>query len=86
MPFLNALGHTHMSRHILSSFMPLFIIGIVAHTRVATPEEVHGASFYIPRFYLMAISFFPLLLFSQSEQGRMYVSLGINMGHLAFLQ
>lgn len=78
MPFLNALGHTYISRHMLSSLMPLFIIGIVAHTRVATPDEVHGASFYVPRFYLMAISFFPLLLFSHNEEWRMYVSLAIN--------
>jgi len=79
MPFLNALGHTWASRHILSSLMPLFIIAIVAHTRVSTPDEVHEASFYIPRFYLMAISFFPLLLFGPSERKRMYVSFGINM-------
>lgn len=84
MPFLNAMGHSGLSRHILSSFMPLFVVGITAHTRVATPDEVHGASFYIPRFYLMAISFFPLLLFSPLEKGRMYVSLGVNVLILLF--
>ncbi len=84
MPFLNALGNTGLSRHILSSLMPLFIVGITAHTRVATPEEVHGASFYIPRFYLMAISFFPLLLFTQSEKWRMFISLGVNASVLLF--
>lgn len=84
MPFLNLLGHSALSRHMLSSMMPLFIVGIVAHTRIATPDEVHGASYYIPRFYLMAISFFPLLLFTNAERGRMYVSLGVNLLILLF--
>jgi serine phosphatase RsbU (regulator of sigma subunit) len=79
MPFLNVMGHTWVSRHILSSLMPLFIIAIVAHTRVSTPDEVHEASFYIPRFFLMAICFFPLLLFAPSEKWRMYISFGINV-------
>jgi serine phosphatase RsbU (regulator of sigma subunit) len=79
MPFLNAMGNTGVSRLILSSLMPLFMVGIVSHTRVATPDEVHGASFYIPRFYMMAIGFFPLLLFTAAERARLYISLGLNV-------
>jgi sigma-B regulation protein RsbU (phosphoserine phosphatase) len=45
---------------------------------------VHGASFYIPRFYMLAISFFPLLLFVRSERGKMYLSVGINLLMLLF--
>ena len=84
MPILNALGHTHISRHMLSSLMPLFIIGIVAHARLSTPNEVHQASFYIPRFFLTAISFFPLLLFSPNERWRMYISFASNVVILLF--
>jgi len=84
MPILNAFGHTYVSRHMLSSLMPLFIIAIVAHARLSTPNEVHEASFYIPRFFLTAISFFPLLLFSPTERLRMYVSFGSNIIILLF--
>ncbi len=84
MPLLNATGHTYISRHMLSSLMPFFIIAIVAHARLSTPNEVHQASFYIPRFFLTAISFFPLLLFSPTERLRMFVSFGANIFTLLF--
>lgn len=78
-PLFNAMGSTLMSRHVLSTFLPLFTIALVAHTRVSIPDVVHEASFYIPRFYLMAISFFPLLLFGPDERRNMYASFGVNV-------
>lgn len=78
-PVLNHLNFRTFSRHVLSTLLPLFLIFFVAHIRASFPDSVHGASFYIPRFFLLAISFMPLILFGYEEKKHLFASFGINV-------
>ncbi|MGB0916816.1 MAG: PP2C family protein-serine/threonine phosphatase [Flavobacteriales bacterium] len=83
-PFLNFLESTKLSRHILSTALPLFSILFVGHIRALYPESVHEASFYIPRYFQIGLSFLPLILFSFNEKKHLFASFGINVLILLF--
>lgn len=83
-PFLNYRGYRKLSRHVLSTVLPLFLIVFVAHIRSTYPESVHGASFYIPRFFLLGISFLPIILFGYEEKKHLIGSFSINILMLLF--
>mgnify|MGYP002633007872 CR=1 FL=1 len=83
-PFLNYKGFRKLSRHVLSSVLPLFLVFFVAHIRSTFPDSVHGASFYIPRFFLLGISFLPIILFGFEEKYHLIGSFSINVLLLLF--
>lgn len=83
-PFLNFLENTWLSRHILSTALPLFSILFVGHIRALYPESVHQASFYIPRYFQIGLSFLPLILFSFNEKKHLLISFSINVLILLF--
>lgn len=83
-PFLNYLGNTSISRHVLSTAIPLFLILFTGHTRAFYPDTVHQASFYIPRFFLIGFSFLPLILFGFREKKHLFASFSVNLILLLF--
>jgi serine phosphatase RsbU (regulator of sigma subunit) len=83
-PFLNFVGNRILSRHILSTVLPLFSVLFVGHIRSLHPESVHEASFYIPRYFQIALSFTPVILFGFEERKHLFTSISINVLLLLF--
>lgn len=83
-PFLNRFNFRVASRHILCSVLPMFLIFFVAHVRSNYPTSVHEASFYIPRFFLLAIGFLPPILFGFEERKHLFIALAVNLLLLLF--
>ncbi|MCF8275643.1 MAG: SpoIIE family protein phosphatase [Flavobacteriales bacterium] len=83
-PFLNFLGNRILSRHVLSTALPLFSVLFVAHIRSIAPESVHEASFYIPRYFQIALSFIPVILFGFEERKHLFISFTFNVLVLLF--
>lgn len=81
-PALNYMEYRRLSRHVLSTMLPLFSILFVGHIRALYPESVHGASFYIPRFFQISLSFIPLILFGFEERKHLFISFSINVALL----
>lgn|GEM_PF-1065195 len=83
-PFFNFLGNRILSRHILSTALPLFSVLFVAHIRAIAPETVHEASFYIPRYFQISLSFIPVILFGFEERKHLFISFTLNVLTLLF--
>lgn len=83
-PFLNYLGNRVLSRHILSTALPLFAIIFVGHIRSIHPESVHPASFYVARYFQIALSFLPVILFGFEERKHLFASFSFNVLALLF--
>lgn len=83
-PFLNFLENRTLSRHILSTALPLFAVIFTAHIRALHPESVHPASFYVSRYFQIALSFMPAILFGFEERKHLYASFLFNVLILLF--
>lgn len=83
-PFFNFMGNRILSRQILSTALPLFSVLFVAHIRAIAPETVHEASFYIPRYFQIGLSFIPVILFGFEERKHLFISFTINVLILLF--
>lgn len=83
-PFLNYTGNRILSRHLLSTALPLFSVLFVAHIRATAPDSVHEASFYIPRYFQIALSFIPIILFGFEERKHLFISFTFNVAILLF--
>lgn len=83
-PFLNYLDNRVLSRHILSTALPLFSVIFVGHIRALHPESVHPASFYVARYFQIALSFMPVILFGFEERKHLFISFTINVLVLLF--
>ncbi|MBI1285981.1 MAG: SpoIIE family protein phosphatase [Flavobacteriales bacterium] len=83
-PFLNYLDNRVLSRHILSTALPLFSVIFVGHIRAMHPESVHPASFYVARYFQIALSFMPVILFGFEERKHLFISFTINVLVLLF--
>lgn len=78
-PFFNFLGNRSLARHMLSTVLTVFLVLFTAHTRSEYPDTVHEASYYVPRFFLMALSFIPLILFGSDERKHLIPSFLLNV-------
>jgi len=83
-PFLNFLENRVASRYILSLVLPLFSVIFVGHIRALHPESVHEASFYVPRYFQIALSFIPVILFGFEERKHLFISFTLNVLVLLF--
>ena len=83
-PFFNFIGNRILSRHILSTALPLFAVLFTAHIRAIAPETVHEASFYVSRYFQIGLSFTPLILFGFKERKHLFVSFSLNVLILLF--
>lgn len=83
-PVLNFLEHRKLSRHVLTTAIPLFLVLFTAHARAVYTESVHDASFYVPRLFLIGLSFLPMIVFGLNERKDLFLSLGINLILLLF--
>lgn len=83
-PFLNYVGHRILSRHLLSTAVPLFAVIFTGYARAIHPETVHEASFYVSRYFQIAFSFTPLILFGFEERKHLFTSFSINVLILLF--
>ncbi len=83
-PFFNYIGNRVLSRHILSTALPLFVVLFSAHIRAIAPESVHEASFYIPRYFLIGLSFIPLIFYGFEERRHLLFSFFFNVMLLLF--
>ena len=83
-PFFNFIGNRVLSRHTLSTALPLFAVLFTAHTRAIAPEAVHEASFYVSRYFQIGLSFTPLILFGFEERKHLLVSFSLNVLILLF--
>ena len=83
-PFLNFTKNRILSRHVLSTALPLFSVLFVGHIRAIAPESVHEASFCIPRYFQIALSFIPIILFGFEERKHLFLSFTINVFILLF--
>lgn len=83
-PFLNFLENRVLSRHILSTALPLFAIIFVGHIRGIHPESVHPASFYVARYFQISLSFLPVILFGFEERKHLFASFFFNVMTLLF--
>lgn len=78
-PFLNFLGDRILSRHVLSTALPLFTVLFTGHIRALHPESVHEASFYVSRYFQIGLSFIPIILFGFEEKKHLIISFSINV-------
>lgn len=83
-PFLNFIENRIASRYVLSTALPLFAIIFVGHIRAIHPESVHEASFYVSRYFQIALSFIPVILFGFEERKHLFVSFTLNVLLLLF--
>ncbi|MCB9192304.1 MAG: SpoIIE family protein phosphatase [Flavobacteriales bacterium] len=83
-PFLNFLENRVASRYVLSLALPLFSVIFVGHIRALHPESVHDASFYVPRYFQIALSFIPVILFGFEEKKHLFISFTLNVLVLLF--
>ncbi len=83
-PFLNFLDNRVASRYVLSLALPLFSVIFVGHIRALHPESVHEASFYVPRYFQIALSFIPVILFGFEERKHLFISFTLNVLVLLF--
>jgi serine phosphatase RsbU (regulator of sigma subunit) len=83
-PFFNFTGNRILSRHILSTALPLFAILFAGHIRVLHPESVHPASFYVARYFQISLAFMPLILFGFEERKHLFASFLFNVLALLF--
>lgn len=83
-PFLNVMQNRVASRYILSLALPLFTVIFVGHIRAFHPESVHEASFYVPRYFQIALSFIPVILFGFEERKHLFISFIFNVLVLLF--
>jgi len=83
-PLLNFLGHRVTSRYIFSLALPLFAVIFSGHIRALYPETVHEGSFYISRYFQIALSFMPAILFGFEEKNHLITSFTINVVILLF--
>jgi hypothetical protein len=83
-PFLNFLDNRVASRYVLSLALPLFSVIFVGHIRALHPETVHDASFYVPRYFQIALSFIPVILFGFEEKKHLFISFTLNVLVLLF--
>jgi serine phosphatase RsbU (regulator of sigma subunit) len=78
-PFLNFLDNRVASRYVLSLALPLFSVIFVGHIRGLHPESVHDASIYVPRYFQIALSFIPVILFGFEEKKHLFISFSLNV-------
>lgn len=83
-PFLNLIENRVLSRHVLSTALPLFAVIFVGHVRGLHPESVHPASFYVARYFQIALSFMPVILFGFEERKHLFASFIFNVLVLLF--
>lgn len=83
-PALNFVQNRTISRHVLATAIPLFLILFTGHARAYYPDSVHDASFFVPRLFLISLSFLPIILFGIGERKDLIASLGINFILLLF--
>lgn len=83
-PVLNFLQYRKSSRHVLATAIPLFLILFTGHARAYYPESVHDASYFVPRLFLISLSFLPIILFGVSERKHLIASLATNFVLLLF--
>jgi len=83
-PSFNFLGNRLLSRHVLSTALPLFAIIFVGHIRGLHPESVHPASFYVARYFQISLAFMPLILFGFEERKHLFASFSFNVLSLLF--
>lgn len=78
-PFLNFMESRMSSRYLLSAAIPLFAVVFTGHIRALHPESVHDASFYVSRYFQIAFSFLPLILFGFEERKHLFITFSINL-------
>lgn len=83
-PFLNFTESRLASRYVLSVALPLFAIIFTGHIRALHPETVHPASFYVSRYFQIAFSFIPVILFGYEEKKHLYFTFAANLLTLLF--
>lgn len=83
-PFLNFTESRLASRYVLSVALPLFAIIFTGHIRALHPETVHPASFYVSRYFQIAFSFIPVILFGYEEKKHLYFTFVANLLTLLF--
>lgn len=83
-PALNFLESRKLARHVLTTAIPLFLVLFTGHARAYYTDSVHDASFYVPRLFLIGLSFLPMIMFGINERKDLFFSLGINLILLLF--
>jgi len=79
---LNARGHTKFSQYMLSSGLPLILLVSTIHSKLHHPLMIHEGSYYNPRFFLIGLSFVPLVVFDLRQRTALMISLALNLGIL----
>lgn len=79
---LNAKGYTKFSQYLLSSGLPLILLISTIHSKLHHPTMIHEGSYYNPRYFLIGLSFVPLVVFDLRQRVALTISLSLNLGIL----
>lgn len=68
-----------MNQFMLSSGLPVLLVAATVHSKLVNADIIHDGSYYNPRYFLIGMSFLPLLVFDLRQKKQMFVSIGLNL-------
>lgn len=77
--FLNGKGTFVFSQFLLSTGLPLFLLFSTIHSKLHHPWLIHEGSYYNPRYFLIGLSFIPLVVFDLRQRGPLAISVFLNV-------
>lgn len=76
-------GVTSLNQWLLASGLSLVVMAATMHSKAANPSIIHEGSYVNPRFFLIGLSFIPLVAFDLNRQRRVLVaSIVVNLSLL----
>lgn len=80
--FLNTRGFFVFSQFLLSTGLPLLLLFSTVHSKLHHPWLIHEGSYYNPRFFLIGLSFIPLVVFDLRQRLVLGLSVFLNLTFL----
>ena len=80
--FLNTRGAFVFSQFLLSTGLPLLLLFSTVHSKLHHPWLIHEGSYYNPRFFLIGLSFIPLVVFDLRQKWVLGISVFLNLSLL----
>lgn len=77
--FLNSKGSFVFTQFLLSTGLPLFLLFSTIHSKLHHPWLIHEGSYYNPRFFLIGLSFIPLVVFDLRQRIPLAISVALNV-------
>jgi serine phosphatase RsbU (regulator of sigma subunit) len=82
---LDKLGFYQVNQFLLSTGLSLFLLFSTMHSKIVNAEMIHEGSYFNPRYFLIGLSFIPMVIFDlRRQKWTLLASVILNTGILLF--